>query len=64
VIAASLSLMAVVTSQPGWAALIDWKTVILLITSLVLLLRFRINSAWLVLGGALFGLLILVWNKI
>ena len=56
--------MAVVTLQLGWAALIYRMTVILLITSLVLLLRFRINSAWLVLGGALFGLLTLVWNKI
>jgi chromate transporter len=62
--AASLALMVVVTSQLGGAALIDWLTVILLITGIVLLIRLRINSAWLVLGGALFGLLILVWNKI
>jgi len=62
--AASLALMVVVTSQLGRAALIDWLTVILLITGIVLLIRLRINSAWLVLGGALFGLLILVWNKI
>jgi len=62
--AASLSLMAVVTFQLDWAALIDRMTVILLITSLVLLNRLRINSAWLVLGGALSGLLILASNKI
>jgi chromate transporter len=62
--AASLSLMAVVTLQLGWAALIDRMTVILLITSLVLPTRFHINSAWLVLGEALFALLILAWNKI
>jgi chromate transporter len=62
--AASLSLMAVVTFQFDRAALIDRMTVILLITSLVLLNRLRINSAWLVLGGALSGLLIHASNKI
>lgn len=56
--AASLSLLAVVTWQLGRAVLIDWVTVVLLITRLVLLIRFRVNSAWLVLGGALFGLIV------
>jgi chromate transporter len=55
--AASLSLMAVVTCQLGRAALIDLTTVALLAASLILLLRFRLNSAWLMLGGALAGLL-------
>jgi chromate transporter len=56
--AASLSLMAVVTWQLGRAALGDWLTFALLIASLVLLTRYRINSAWLVLGGAIIGLLL------
>jgi chromate transporter len=56
--AASLSLMAVVTWQLGQAALVDWLTIALLATSLLLLIRFRINSVWLVLGGAMIGLLL------
>jgi chromate transporter len=56
--AASLSLMAVVTWQLGCASLGDWLTVALLIASLVLLMRYHLNSAWLVLGGAIIGLLL------
>jgi len=54
--AASLSLMAVVSWRLGRAALVDWATVAMLVVSLVLLIRFRLNSAWLVLAGALVGL--------
>jgi chromate transporter len=56
--AASLALMVVVTYQLGRAALIDLPTIILAIISGILLLRFRINSAWLVFGGAIAGLLL------
>jgi chromate transporter len=56
--AASLSVMAVVTWQLGRAALIDRLTVGLLIASLVLLMRYHLNSAWLVFGGAITGLLL------
>ena len=56
VIVASLSLMAVVTYQLGKAALVDIPTVFLLAVSAILLIRFRVTSAWLVLGGALAGL--------
>jgi chromate transporter len=52
---ASLALMAAVSYQLGRAAIIDSLTIGLTIVSAVLLLRFRINSAWLVLGGALVG---------
>jgi chromate transporter len=48
----------VVTWQLGRAALGDWLTVALLITSLVLLMRYHLNSAWLVFGGATLGLLL------
>ncbi|MEP7337751.1 MAG: chromate efflux transporter [Acidobacteriota bacterium] len=58
--AASLSLMAVVTWQLGRTALVDWMTVALLVASLILLFRFRLNSAWLVLGGVLAGLFLFV----
>jgi chromate transporter len=55
---ASLALMAVVAVQLGRAALVDPLTVALAACSAVLLLRFRVNSAWLVLGGATIGLLV------
>lgn len=61
--AASLSLMAVVTWRLGRAALVDWVTVALLTISLILLIRFRLNSVWLVLGAALAGLLALALNN-
>lgn len=55
---ASLALMAVVTYQLGRAALIDIPTILLALLSAVVLFRFRINSAWLVLGGAIAGWLL------
>jgi len=53
---ASLALMAAVSCQLARSALVDWLTVSLAAVSAVLLLRFRINSAWLVLGGAVIGI--------
>jgi chromate transporter len=53
---ASLALMAAVSYQLGRAAIVDWVTIGLAMASAVLLLRFRINSAWLVLGGAVVGI--------
>lgn len=54
---ASLALMAVVTWQLGQAAVVDIFTVILALAGAVLLLRYKVSSAWLVLGGALLGFL-------
>ena len=56
---ASLALMAVVTAQLARSALTGPATVALAVASAVLLLRWRVNSAWLVLGGALAGVLLL-----
>jgi chromate transporter len=56
--AASLALMAAVTAQLARAALVDGWTVALALLSAVLLVRFRVNSAWLVLAGAALGLLL------
>ena len=53
--AAALSLMLIVTYQLARAALVDITTLILAIASAAILLRFKINSAWLVLVGALVG---------
>ena len=58
VIVASLSLMAVVAWRLGLEAVIDFPTAFLALGSAVLLLRFRLNSLWLVLGGAGSGLLL------
>ncbi len=55
---ASLALMAVVTAQLGYAAIVDVPTALLALTGAVLLLRFRLNSTWLVLGGAAVGALV------
>ena len=54
--AASLALMAVVSYQLARASLVDTLTVGLAIASAILLLQFRTNSAWLVLGGAVAGM--------
>ncbi len=52
---ASLALMAAVTWQLGRSALPDLRAAAIGVVALVLLLRFRVNSAWLVLGGAVAG---------
>jgi chromate transporter len=52
---ASLALMAVVTIQLAGAAVVDWLTLLLALGSAFLLLRYKMNSAWLVLGGAVAG---------
>jgi chromate transporter len=57
VIVASMGLMTVVTWQLARAALFDWLTLLLAAVTGVLLIRFKINSAWLVLGGAVIGLI-------
>jgi chromate transporter len=54
---ASLALMFVVTWQLGATALVDGLSVTLAVIAAFLLLRCRLNSVWLVLGGAAAGLL-------
>jgi chromate transporter len=53
----SLALVVGVTVGLGRASLIDSLTIALCVLSLVILLRFKINSTWLILGGALMGFL-------
>jgi chromate transporter len=55
---ASLALMALVTWQLARSAVVDLPTIAVAIIAFLLLLRFRVNSAWLVLGGALVGFLL------
>ena len=52
---ASLALMAVVTYQLAGAALTDAVTVILAMVSAVLLFRWRVNTAWVILAGGVLG---------
>jgi chromate transporter len=54
---ASLALMAVVTWQLGAAALVDWLTVLIAAVSALLLFRWRVNSAWLILASAVLGII-------
>ncbi len=54
---ASLGLMAAVTWQLGRASLTDPLTIVNALVSFALLIRFKVNSTWLILAGAIVGLL-------
>lgn len=56
--AAALALMAGVTYSLGQAALVDGWTIAIAGLSGIMLLRFAINSVWLILAGGLLGLLL------
>lgn len=53
---ASLALMALVAAQLGRAAIVDLPTALLAVVAAGLLLRTRVNPTWLVLAGAVAGL--------
>ena len=54
---AALALMMAVTWQVGRAALVDAVTVGLAVVSAVLLVRYRVNSVWLIVGAGVLGIL-------
>jgi chromate transporter len=56
--ASALGLMAAVTFQLAVSSLTDAYTVIIAIISLLLLLHYKINSTWLIAGGAIAGFVI------
>lgn len=56
--ASSLGLMAAVTIQLASSSLTDIPTLLITLVSLVSLLRYKINSTWLIAGGALTGLVV------
>ena len=58
VIIAPLGLMAAVTFQLGQASLIDLPTLIIFVLSAFLLFLYKINTTWLIMGGALFGFIL------
>jgi len=53
---AALGLMVGVTWQLGRSGIVDWFTILLVIISLFLVFRFKVNSAWLILGGGVLGI--------
>jgi chromate transporter len=59
---ASLGLMAGVTLQLAQAALVDPLTIVMALVSVVLLFQFRVNSTWLIGGGAIVGLASALWR--
>jgi chromate transporter len=54
----ALALMAAVTAQLAKAALVDNYTVAAALLSAALLLRYRMNSVWLICAGAALGILV------
>jgi chromate transporter len=56
--AAAIGLMAGVTWQLGRSAVVDWFTATLAIIAAIVLVRWKINSAWLVLAGALIAVIV------
>jgi chromate transporter len=59
---AAVGLIAAITVQLGQAALVDLLTVALAVVAAGVLVRFKVNSAWLVLGGAVMGLTSGLWR--
>jgi chromate transporter len=55
--AASLGLMAAVTYELGRTTFVDPLTILVGLLSAVLLLRFKLSSTWLIIGGAAIGLI-------
>ena len=58
VVAASLGLMAAVTFELARRSVVDVPTAAVALAAAVLLIRFRVNSTWLILGGAAVGWLV------
>jgi chromate transporter len=56
------ALMAAVTLFLARSAVVDLTTMLLAISSAFVLIRYRVNSAWLVLGGGLIGLAMTLWR--
>lgn len=59
---AAVALMAAVTWDFGRTALVDMPAVLVAVASLAVLLRFRVNSMWLIGAGAVTGLLSFLWR--
>ena len=58
---AAVALMAAVTIELGGTTLTSWPAWTIAIVAAIAALRFRVNAAWLVLGGAITGWLLARW---
>lgn len=56
--ASALGLMAAVTIQLSISSLVDFYTILIAVVSLVLLLRYQLNSTWLIAAGAIAGFIL------
>lgn len=52
---AAIGLMAAVTLELGRAALVDVVTVVIGVLAAILLIRYKVNSTWLIIGGGIIG---------
>lgn len=55
---ASIALMAAVTIKLGLSSIIDWQSAIIFIVSAIVLIKTKVNSTWLILVGALIGIIL------
>jgi len=62
--AAAVALMATVSWQFAHAALVNVPAAILCLISLLLVFRYKVNSAWIVLGGALAGMALAAFGNL
>jgi chromate transporter len=62
--AAAVALMATVSWQFARAVMVNVPAILLGLVSLVLVFRYKVNSAWLVLGGVVAGILLQVFGII
>jgi chromate transporter len=56
--AAAVALMAVVGWQFARAAIVNMPAIVLMVFGAVLVFRYKVNSAWLMLGGAIVGIVL------
>jgi chromate transporter len=61
--AAAIGLMAAVLVSIGRDAIVDPLTALLAVAAALLLVRFKVNSAYLIAGGAVFGLLVALLQR-
>lgn len=55
IVASSLGLMAAVTLDLARQSIVDWPTALVAALAALLLFRFRVNTTWLIIGGAVAG---------
>ncbi len=59
---AAVALMVAVTIELGIGTLVSWPSWVIAVLAAVFALRYKLNAAWLVLGGAVLGWLLSPWG--